>query len=356
MSTTDDDPPGTPPEDLLPPAPPAPIESGPIEAAPIEAAPPPVAPALVPDEAAILPTTYDEQSLQDAVGARPRRKKQAPPPSEPVDADGLPDEKKRNRKMIVVIALSLVVGLAIAAFAIFGKMNAQRYFLNCTTTEARAEQGRTFPPWGSSPLPGAEWKPIALPPNAQCKSGEVEDQATLEARFLDLLLERASATLTTRHFLDAPAVVAGKPAASPLELVSIQLEQALLLSRAPERGDQRKQVERLQGDVQYWRASLRLRDATAALGDASRQFDQAALARPMHVSDASAWAEFLRRLTEELQAGPNGVPTGFPPAPSGERPIAPPGTALPVEPPPATGSDTPPPAPDAGVPTGGVLL
>src|SRR5690606_23367831 len=134
--------------------------------------------------------------------------------------------------------------------------------------------------------------------------------------------------------LEMPGVADGKQTYAPLDLVSMQLEQALLLSRAPERGDQRKQVERMQGDVQYWRASLRLREATAANAEAARQFDQAALARPLHVSDAGAWAEFLRRLAEQLQAGPGGVPAATAPTlPSApDRPSAPAGTALPVEP------------------------
>jgi len=353
--STGDDPPSKPPEDPAAP-PPAPVEE-PVAIAPYEVAPatepqPMLAAPPATDEP-ILPTTYDEHALQDAVGAKRRRKPKAKP--EPLDEDGLPDEKKRNRKMIVIASLAAVVGLAIAAFVIFGRMNAQRYHLDCTTTEAIAEQGRSFPPWGYSRLPGAEWKAVALPPNAQCKSEELDDIKQLEARMLDLLLERTSATLTTRNFLDVPAVADGKPVASPLDVLTMQLEQALLLSRSPERGDQRKQVERLQGDVQYWRASLRLRDATAALSDAARQFDQASLARPMHVSDAGSWAEFLRRLAEELQAGPNGLPAGFPPAPTGAPSTAPTGTALPVEPP-AAGSDAPPPTPDAGVPTGGVLL
>jgi hypothetical protein len=112
------------------------------------------------------------------------------------------------------------------------------------------------------------------------------------------------------------------------------------------------------GDVQYWRASLRLRDANAALVDASRQFDAAALQRPLHVSDAGAWAELLRRISDELHAGPNGAAAAFPPSPTGQAHVpAPQGTALPVDPaPPGAGSDAPATVPDAGVPTGGVLL
>ena len=309
-------------------------------------------------EDSILPTSLDPAAdLDAAVGARRKRPRLDLPPDDLIDDDGLPDESKWSRKTIAVIALAIVIGLGIAALVLLGRNNSQRFVLNCTTSQAVAEQGRSFPPWGSVPLPGAEWRPIALPPSAQCKRQEVDDKSQLEALFLDLLLDRSSTTLTARNFLEAPPVVDGKATASPLDLVSNQLEQALLLSRAPERGDQRKQVVRLQGDVQYWRASLRLRDATAAMTEASRQFDQAALARPMHVSDAGAWAELIRRLSDELKAGPTGVPAAFPPAPTGERPSAPTGTALPVEPTSTGSAAEPPPAmPAAGVPTGGVLL
>ena len=50
-------------------------------------------------------------------------------------------------------------------------------------------------------------------------------------------------------------------------------------------------------------------------------------------------------------------PAGFPPAPTGPAPgPGALGTALPVELEPAAGSDAPASTPDAGVPTGGVLL
>ena len=62
------------------------------------------------------------------------------------------------------------------------------------------------------------------------------DVATLEARFLDLLLERTSAALSVRNVTETAVVFDGK-AANPLDAASTQLEQALLLSRAPERGE-----------------------------------------------------------------------------------------------------------------------
>src|SRR5262249_12081465 len=141
-----------------------------------------------------------------------------------------------------------------------------------------------------------------------------------------------------------------------LDVISAQLEQALLLARAPERRDQRKEIERLIGDVHYWRAAARVRDATATLLDASKQFDGAAAERPRHQSDAAAWATYLRKLTDDLHAGPTGAaPTAAPVQPPAEHPPAPTGVALPVEPPHEEPSAKVAPA-DAAVPSGGVLL
>jgi hypothetical protein len=218
---------------------------------------------------------------------------------------------------------------------------------------------------------GAEWKAIVLPPNGECTERETETKSELEGWYLDILVERASETLTKQNLLEGipPPPANGKaPPPNILDNVADQLQQALLLSRSSDRRDQRKEVERMLGDVQYWRASLRLRDASAALLDASKQFETAAQQRPRHVTDAAAWSQYTKKLADDLRAGPNGVPpTGaaqnFPPTPgatgSVDHPSAPLGTALPVETLPQTGSasdEAPPSTPDAGVPTGGVLL
>lgn len=294
---------------------------------------------------AILPATLDDNALRDAVGAPPARPGRTE--REPID-DGLP--QPAGRKTIVIGALAIIAGLAIAAFVFLGRANAQRYLITCSAEHVSAEQGRAFPPWGSHPLAGSEWKAIALPPNAECKPRETEDVAELEGWYLELLVDRASTTLTARDLLDT--MQAGMP--NPLDIVAAQLNQALLLSRAPERRDRRKDVERLLGDVQYWRASLRLREAAATLADAGRQFEAAAAQRPRHVTDAGEWATFLQKVVDDLHAGPGGVPAApgaVPAVPEG--PSAPVGTALPVEPDEEAEPALP---PDAGLPTGGVLL
>jgi hypothetical protein len=308
-----------------------------------EPGPAPAAPA----DDAILPPAYSDAALRDAVGAPPprlRRKRKSD------EDDGAP--RPASKRGMLLVGLVLLTALVIATFALLGHANAQRYAITCATDRVSAERGRSFPPWGTHPLIGAEWRPIALPPNAECKPRETDDRNELERWYLELLIDRASTTLSSRDLLEP--VPTGT--ANPLDTAADQLNQALLLSRAPERRDERKEVERLLGDVTYWRASLRLRDATAGLADAARQFEAAAAQRPRHVTDAGEWAGFLHRLVDELHAGPAGVPAAPGPVePPSEHAPAPPGEALPVEPEPEPEAEPAAP-PDAGLPTGGVLL
>jgi hypothetical protein len=311
------------------PSPPSVEVSGELTEASVEAPP---------AEEPILPPAAD---LQDAVGAPTKRR---PEPEEE------PDERQWSRRTMMIAGGALVAGIGIVALVFLGRANAQRYLITCSTTQVTPEQGRAFPPWGSRPLPGPEWKPLALPPNAECTEHETDDIVELERLYLGVLVDRASTALAGENLLD-PAT---KTAPAPLDAASDQLTQALLLARSPQSRDQRKEVERLQGDVQYWRAMARLRDAHAALADAAKQFEAAAAARPRHVTDAGEWAGFLHKLVDELHAGPGGAaapaPVAAPTAPA--APSAPQGTALPVEPPPSE----PPPPVDAGIPSGGVLL
>jgi hypothetical protein len=311
-----------------------------------------------------MPLVPHDASLTDAVGvpsASARRRKAADERlGRDLDDDGEPIAGKRSRRTTMIIALSVIGGLSIAGLVFLGHANAGRYLISCESSKVIAEQGRAFPPWGTHPLAGPEWKTIQLPTNAECKPRETEELDELGSAYLAILIDRASATLTAKNPVDAPAAAAGQQAAaSPLDVATEQLNQALLLARSPERRDQRKEIERLLGDVDYWRASMRLRDANAALLDAAKQFDTAAAQRPRHVTDAAAWGIYLRHLADELHAGPNGVTTAVTPAPAGSLPVpapavpAPAGTALPVEPEPA-GSAAP--TVDAGVPSGGVLL
>jgi hypothetical protein len=323
--------------------------------------------AAPPVEEPLLPPTYDVNALRSAVGASPLADpgNANPNPRISLDRDDDDDDdvpRPRNRKVILVAASSIGVGVAIATLVVLGYINSSRYLLVCEAERAVPEQGRRFPPWGTHALDGEAWKPLKIPPETRCQARETDDVLVLERLYLAMLLDQATGLLTAREVTrvdDAEAL----------------LKQTLLLTRpseaepaklAAERNEHHKDIERLLGDVSYWRAQAKLRDAAAALTDASKQFDAAAAQHPRHVSDAPAWASYARRLAQELHAGPTGaVPSAAGPAPGAapvtpaEHPNAPAGTALPVEPDKGSASELPPavtPAMDAGVPTGGVLL
>jgi hypothetical protein len=253
-------------------------------------------------------------------------------------------DRRGRRRTMVMLALAIALGVMITAFVILGRLNKDRYFLACTASEIRAEQGRGFPPWGSAPLAGAEWKPIAIPPDAECHEHEVDDLAALTTDYLAALVEQAQLRLTAKTVTE-------------VDLAAAQLEQALLLSREPSRRDHRSEIGRLLGDVEYWRATARLRSAIETLGQAATQFDAAADRRPHHVGDSAAWAEHARRAAATLGAGPGGLQDS-PPAPGEPTRIPPPmGVALPVETPDAAPAQPTSAAPiDAGLLAGGVLL
>lgn len=345
--------------------------------------PPLVTPPHPAGEEPLLPPTYDENDLRSAVGASPLAGPLAAttrePRAEAIDRrdggddgddgdDGSP-RKPRSRKTIVVSVLSIVAGLSIAALVFLGRANSDRYLLVCEAERAVAEQGRAFPPWGIQALGGDAWKPIKITPETRCQPHETDDLLALERLYLAMILDQATGLLTAREV-------------TQLDDAEALLKQALLLTRPPERepaqlaserNEHHKEIERMLGDVTYWRASAKLHDAATALTEAAKQFDSAAAQDPRHVSDAAAWAAYARRLAQELHKGPAGaMRSTAPPAASAVPPTAPPaehpdlpaGVALPVEPgkgsaeePSLAPGPAPAPAPpDAGVPTGGVLL
>jgi hypothetical protein len=320
------------------------------------------------------PATRGKDALRSAIGASPTGSgERVATPDDTEDIADRDDEPRRRRPRTILLAAVIVIGAAgTAALVLFGYLNTDRYVLACEPDRAVPEQGRGFPPWGTRALAGAPWRPLKIAPETRCQRQETDDPLVLQRVFLGMVLDQATALLTAREVTrvdDAEAL----------------LQQALLLTRpaerepeplAVQRGEQHQEIEHLLGDVAYWRAQAKLRDALGALGDAAKQFDTAVARQPRHVSDAAAWAARVRTLAEELHAGsagaggpagpappastaPPAAPSPAPEATSGSagHPGVPAGTALPVEPgraarPPAPAA----PLPDAGPPTGGVLL
>jgi len=312
-----------------------------------------------------VPDKYDVNELRAAVGATPLASATDKARAAATDDEDDDPHPRRSSRTIAIAALGIIAVVGTAALVILGYLNSDRYVLACEAERAVPEQGRGFPPWGTRAMTGEAWRPLKIAPETRCQPQETDDPLVLERAFLAMVLDQATGLLTAREV-------------TRIDEAEGLLKQALLLTRPPEheatalagqRTERHKDIERLLGDVTYWRATAKLRDAAAALGDAAKQFDAAVAQQPRHASDAGAWAAYARRLSQELRAGPTGAPASSAPsaapppatsaAPAGASAAtgAPLGTALPVEPDrPSTTAAPEAAPPDAGAPTGGVLL
>jgi hypothetical protein len=356
--------------------------SNPASASSAPASPPATAvtaaaPASRGDDPALpeTPDQYDDNELRAAVGASPLVPSGKRRAASSHDGDGDRDDdrdpaprRRRSPRAMAVAALGVIAILGTAALVVAGYLNSDRYLLACEAERAVPEQGRSLPPWGTRALTGEQWRPLKISPETRCQPQETDDPLVLERAYLAMVLDQATALLTAREV-------------TKVDEAEALLEQGLLLTRPPEhepaslaaqRTEHHQEIERLRGDVTYWRATARLREAATALGEAATKFDAAVAQHPRHASDAGAWAAYTRKLAQELRAGPASgspaapaaVPAGAPPpatasdpAGASERVPAPPGIALPIEPePPGTAPAPLAAPPDAGTTTGGVLL
>jgi hypothetical protein len=281
------------------------------------------------DDEAILPAKSSENDLRAAIGASPispsRRRRTVD--HEGDDDDDDVDHRPRSLKTIATIVLSIAVGVAIVIFVILGRANMDRFALLCEAERAVPQQGRAFPPWGFHAISGEAWHPLAIAPETRCQSRETDDIRALERGMLAMLLDEANTQLTAHDL-------------TKLDATESLLKQSLLLTRpaaiaepetlAADRIAQHKEIERLLGDVTYWRAAARLREAANALTDASKQFDSAAAQHPRHVNDAGTWSTYVRKLADQLRIGPAGGPPTAITAPSASASPTPVATAEPA--------------------------
>lgn len=278
------------------------------------------------------------------------------------------DRAKRHRAHATVVSgkkTLWVIGIG-AAIMIFGVcavlswLNSSGFYLVCKPTKIVAERGRWLP-WGHTSLTGRAWTPVAKPEDARCKDRRFNDLGGLKAAFSSALKARASNALAeaTQKNISAEA----------LELADKQLSQALLLLRDADNDDERKELLRLQGDVEYWRAAASVSSAIDNLTEAGKRFDEAASRGPRHAGDSSTWAEYARELGDQLRQGPPSLRPEQPAAPGSAPPFSGTGNAVDKAPdadagpqtgaPPPDPPDAGPAVPDAGppdLPTGGVLL
>ncbi len=298
--------------------------------------------------------TADDASAETPPPRKPRK------PKRKAGGDGGGRFSPRTRRIAIGIA---VVAVLIGVLVALGWLNGRDYYLVCGAHEITAERGRGFPPWGSRRIDGAAWKPVALPDNAECEARATRDRDELELWYLAALEARAKETLNRRDPALTPEEVDGAEA---------QVRQALLLARKPERSDQRKELQRLLGDVAYWRGAAQLRQAIDLLRKAGDTFESAAKSLPRYQSDSASWGDYAHDVAGELVKGPPSLRperpeatdqpqfSGTGPGSQVEVPDAGPSRNLRVDAAPGMmlplPADAAPPPPDARMPTGGVLL
>ncbi len=337
--------------------------SDPVEPTPAPAMPPVVDDASEPSVPTPVPSAASGPSMLDlAVRESGPTPGYAPPPpfqlspanaahtgKRPTDDDDdddndAPPKRPWSRRTILFAAGGMLLAIVIALSIVLGHFNQERLALRCEPDRIVAMQGRGFPPWGDEIIDAPELAAITIPKDTECSPRTTTNRVELEDWYLTALMEQATGRLASRVGTD-------------VDLASKQLEQALLLTRDPSRRDARKEVDRLLGDVAYWRAAARLQASSDALLEAATQFDAAAKKRPRHATDAAQWAAHVRRLVEALRAGPldpTTAPTANGSAVVPNQPVVPPlpplngGSAAAP-----TTTEQQPPTPPA---TGGVLL
>tara|TARA_R110002073_G_scaffold225022_8_gene385453 strand:- start:2281 stop:3678 length:1398 start_codon:yes stop_codon:yes gene_type:complete len=247
-------------------------------------------PAKNPTETMAVPAPSSDMLAVADVIAKKKSDPKAKKRKEPVERN---TSSGLTRKQLIRLIAGAVLLVITGVGAILGWLNSQNYYLVCGTKNIRAEQGR-FWPTGQNPLPGPAFRPISVPSDALCQSTSFDSRAELELAFLDALLKQSTKLLTSGG-------------SEQVSVAEAQLDQALLLTREPERAEQRELAERLQGDVSYWRGAAEIQRAAEVLQVGASNFEEAAGKRPRHSSDAQAWAEHARFIAEEIDKGPRSL-------------------------------------------------
>jgi hypothetical protein len=243
----------------------------------------------------------------------------------------------RSRWILLACAAALLV-----TAGILGYFNSKKYYFTCDDSFIAAERGRFFP-WGRAELSGKKWEHIPIGPEVRCGDSTVASEDELTDLFARAIIDRATDMLGR----DDKNV--------DLEEAARRLDQALLLTRAPD-SERRKKVDNLRGDLAYRRAQRRYTSGVTALREAAALYEKAATHVPVHTRDGATWSEFTTTMAGELDKGPHelceetpvpAIPDTPPPEP--EQPAHPPvSSEIDAGPPPPQ----PPPDPNKG----GVLL
>ena len=224
--------------------------------------------------------------------------------------------------------------------------NRNRYLLFCSAHKVSLRKGRTLPlPFGEVTIGGPEFRPIEIPPEADCHTRVYFSEEEAERAFLHKLLEQV------RTALDNPGT-------ANLTRARQQVEQALLLTRKHRR--RRKETQRMLAELLYREGRSGLARVENELRKALALFQRVQKLDAERWEDLDDWITHLEDLLRTVSPSPGGsVPRAVTPLPStgARRPLVPPsakGLPLPLSPP----ASAPSTSPDAGLPStgGGILM
>jgi hypothetical protein len=256
------------------------------------------------------------------------------PPAATSRPSSVADNKRGPRLVgIPIWLLSLVVLVSIVGLWLYLDFrNRSRFRLVCEKQQLRAERGRGLPwPLGFEPLSGP-FQPLALPPDANCRTQAFSSSEEAESALLDALVAQAQRALSSARQM-------------PPKHVRIQLQQAALITGLEAHRGRRREVEQLLADLAYREGRAGLAQAEGELRIALSRLQEAQRLASERYVDLKSWIQHLEHVLRKITPSPRVPQPDHPPVP--ERPTPPEKT------PPATPSQKalqPALGPDAGPP------
>lgn len=226
---------------------------------------------------------------------------------------GLPSSRRRRVWGLPIYGWLLVAATLLGAFLlVFDLRNRNRYMLVCKANKVELHKGRTFPwPFGHESIGGPEFKPIAIPAEADCRRRVYQSREEAELGFLDFILSQA------RTALSNPGTVSLKQARN-------QVLQAMLLTRTHR--TRRKETHRLLAELAYREGRTGLARVENEIRTALARFQEAQKLDGERFEDLDDWIEHLESLLRSVAPSPSGA---LPPLSGGSSPKGVPRTLYP---------------------------
>ena len=192
-----------------------------------------------------------------------------------------------------VLVLVTLVG---ALLLVLDLRNRDRYLMVCHDRAMELHRGRRIPlPFGHEPVGGEAFRPVALPPSADCRSRFFASQVEAEQGFLQFVVARVSAELDLEEGANLPRA-------------RKQILQAQILSRSNPAA--RTRVARLLAEVDYREGRDSLNRVETELRTALARFKEARKLDGRRYADLDQWIRHLELLLKSVAPTPGPLPGG----------------------------------------------